>query len=229
MSDENKPGDGSAPPVDEIKNLKAEFARKFENTNAQLQEVLNTLKSQAKPAAPAKDDSEDLEAQLYSNPKAFVENVTNKVRAEVSKEVNMSQAKQAKFQQTVNAILQEFPEAANESSPLMQRAREIFGTLAEEDRQSPLAMKSAVAEAAAEIGLKPKSKREASADEAFSLGSGSGSRAEGSSRRQKSGELDERTKMFALAVGLDLDSPKNKESAERIKGKHGRKSYEKWG
>lgn len=232
MADEKDGGNPPAQtpaPSDEIKNMKAEFGRKLENTNQQLAQVLEALKAQTAPKAPQKAEADgegDLSEMIYSDPNKFVNKLTEKVSAAVDKKLSSAQAATTKYQQVVGSIISEFPEAGDQSSELTKRANELFLALPAEDRDNPLALKTSVTAAAAELGIKPKSKRpKVSDDDGFSLGGGGGGARE---RKTAQKEIDRNTELFAEAVGLDLNDPKNKEAKERIKNGHGRKSYEKW-
>lgn len=205
----------AAPPQDEIKNLKAEMNRKLDNTTAQLQALLDQMK---KPTAPTETKKAP---SVFEDEEAFAASIEQRAAERIRKEQEATQAAQARYQNTVQGILREYPEAADEASDLMKRAKEIYGALGDDERNSPLAMKAAVAEAASEIGLKPKSKRPQNDDDSFAL-SGSTQSTRRSSREP---DLDPATVAFAKALGQPVDDPKY---LERLKAAAKRKNWKKY-
>jgi hypothetical protein len=199
-------GEGAGAPagtVDELKNLKAEMNRKLENTNAQLQQVLAALqtpkpgKSESAPAA---------KVSVFEDEEAYARRIKDEAKAEVTKELREEAQRTQKYQTIVNQIYSEYPEVSDQNSPLMQRAQEIFKSLPEDEQASAVAMKAAVAQAASEIGVKPKSKRTSSDDDSFSIPSGGGSN---SSRRPgREPEIDSKTLELARLMGRDTSDPK---------------------
>lgn len=205
VAPESSDAESVTPPAqDEIKNLKMEFSRKMDNTNAQLQALLNEMKS-SKPA-----QSEAKPVSVYDNEQEFRRQIKEEAKAEIRSELATKESHNSKYQATINSIVQEYPEVSNTSSELMVRAQEIFASLGDDEKSSPIAMKAAVTSAAAELGIRPKSKRSTSSNDNFSLGSGS------TPKSTKKSEIDPRTEAFAKMVGLDLSKP---EVRERLKGK----------
>jgi len=221
----------TAPEVDAVVNLKAEFNRKLGNlseTNARLEAQLAALAAALPKAAPAQTAVPAKKVSVFDDEEAFAASIEERVSARVDQVLTTREVAQAKNAQLIQGLISEFPELSDGSSDLTLKAVEVYNNMSADDKRAPLAYKAAVQQAALEMGVKPKSKRaKASSDESFSLGSGSGA-AEATPRKQKSQGIDPRTKMFAEAVGLNLDDPKNKASAERIANNHGRKNYNKW-
>lgn len=220
MSDEQTPGGtppegGTPPPADErLKNLQAEFSRKLDNTNAQLAQLM------AKLQAPAPTQQQpDKKVSVFDDEEGYAERIKRETAAEIKRELQAQQEAQARVQSTVQTILRDFPEANDESHPLTQRAREIYASLGDAEKANPAAMRTAVLEAAAEQGLKPKSKRSDSDNDGFSLGGSGGT----SKPRPKSGDqIDQATLEFAERLGMPINDPKY---IERLKDASKRKDW----
>lgn len=219
--------DQTPPAGDDLKNVKAEFNRKIgnlEETNKQLLAQLKNLTEVVKPAkAPAEPSKK---VSVFDDEEAYATRIKEEAAAEIERKLEQQQAQQAKQAQVINSLVTDFPELSDGNHDLTKRAVEIFNGLEESERKSPSAYRTAVLSAASEFGMRPKSKRTSSSDDSFALGGGGG---ESRASKRSAGEISEGTKTFAALVGLDLDDPKNKASADRIKTKHGRKSYSKWG
>lgn len=220
MADETPPGSGTpapeTPPAqDELKNFKAEMGRKLENTNAQLQQLLQAIQ---KPAPAAPTASKKIEDVWYDKPAEAAQMIADQTAATIRKELATQNAAQTRYQSVANQLASDFPELNDPKSDLMTKAQEIYKSLSDEDRSHPLAMKTAVMEAATDLGVRPKGKR-TSNDEAFSLGGGSGS---GSKR--KSAQLEAGQEVLAKLLGVNIDDPKVR---ERVTNNHGRK-YSSW-
>lgn len=210
----------SAP--DPIVNLKAEMNRKLGNltdTNSRLEAQLAAIAASLKPAAPATPEKK---VSVFEDEEAFAQSLEARVASRLDQVLSQRDQHSA----TIAALVNDYPELADGSSELTVRAVEIFNSMSPADKASSIAYKTAVQSAALEHGVRPKSKRAKSTEnDSFSLGASSGG---SEPRRAAKGQLDERTKLFAEAVGLNLDDPKNKASADRIKSNHGRKNYNKW-
>ncbi len=187
---------------DEIKNLKAEMNRKLDNTTAQLAAVLERLN---KTAAPAPAAAPKVTApSVFDDEEGFANSIVEKATSAITRSISQQQEDQAKTNAVIQAIYREYPETADETGPLMVRAKEIYAAMSVEERASAASMRASVAEAAAEQGIKPKSKR-ATSDDSFSVG------ASGQGRREQRGreaDLDPATIAFAKAMGKDVTDPK---------------------
>jgi hypothetical protein len=205
----------SAP--DQIANLKAEMNRKLDNTNAQFQQTNNQLQAllaqmqaSAKPApAPTKKVS------VFDDEEAFTSRLRAEAAAEAETRINASMARnqelQVKQAQRINALVQEFPELSDSSHSFTKRAVEIFDAMPEDERQSSLAYRAAVKEAALEMGVKPRSKRSADELDAFVSPSG---RASDSGRSKKKAGLSDGVMLAAELLGLDIKNPEVKKRLE---------------
>lgn len=212
------------PGGDEIKNLKSEMSRKLSNLEENNKALMAKLESLVKPAPTQKTEKEpELDDLLYTNPKEYarlVKEEAKKAATTVLTEASTSQRKQA---DTVGKLVHQYPELQFSDQPLYQRAVEIYNSMDPDDKTHPIAYEAAVKEAASELGVKPRSKRSAEELESFSFGAGRGS-SETRERKERT-TVDPRTLLFAEAVGLNV---KDTKVVERLKGKHGRKTYNNW-
>lgn len=222
MSDEQNVSDEQKPSyVDESRfsNFQKEMDRKLSNTTEQIKEMLNSLKQPV-----SQPQTQAGKVSVFDDEEAYAKSIEERTLAKMEEKYRAEQARQQRFQETILSIRSEYPEVDDASSPLMQRAQEIYKSLSPEEQQSPIAMKASVSSAASELGVRPKSKRKQDSDN-FSMSASSSS---SSPRRSKNEEIDPATEQFAALLGLDLSDPKNKESRERIKNKHGRKTYNRY-
>jgi hypothetical protein len=189
---------------DPIKNLKAEMNRKLENTNAQLQALLAAINTQNKPAPsePAKKVS------VFEDEEAYAARVVAEAEARIEKKLAKEREQQTKQAQTINQLVMEFPELAQQDHSLTKRAVEIYNSLSDDEKNSPIAYKAAVKEAALELDIKPKAKRsqQRKEDDSFSLGGSS----QGSKRPAPASEVDKVRESLAEAFGIKL-TPEVKE------------------
>lgn len=202
-------------PVDEIKNLKAEMNRKMSNLEATNAQLLEQLKTFAKPAAPA-PASVAKKVSVFDDEDQFAESVVSAAEERISKKLAAQQEAQAKHQQVIGGLMNEFPELGNNESELTKKANEIYASMSDEDKSHRLAIDSAVRRAALETGLKPKSKRTSDESESFSLGSGGS----GGSSRRNSDAVNPLTEQFAKLMGVDPEKAKARAKA--------RKNYNNW-
>jgi hypothetical protein len=220
MSDEikNGPEGGANMPAggDEIKNLKAEVNRKLENTNAKLDELLNSLKN-VTTARPVKTETKKV--SVFEDEDAYAASIKQDVLSQVEKARADEAKRQAKFSQVLTPLYNDYPELNDANSSLMKLAEEKFKQVPEDERTSAVAMKAAVMEAVAEMGVKPRSKR--SADDSFSLSGGSNS----SSRSKTKSGLTEGHLLAAQLLGLNTKDPQVKKNLEK---RASRESWTKW-
>jgi rRNA maturation endonuclease Nob1 len=207
----------NTPAADPLKNLQAEMNRKMSNleqANAQLLEQLKAMNQPKKAEAPKK-------VSVWEDEEAYARSIREQTVREVEEKLSKREQENARQQQTIAALMADFPELSQGDHQLTTRAVEIYNSLDEEDKRSPLAYRAAVKDAALELGIKPKSKRQTgSQDDAYTLGGSSSGKP-----AKKSGDLDNRTAEFAALMGVDISKPEVK---ERLLKKHGRKSYNSW-
>lgn len=240
MADE-KTGTGEAgdKSPESITNVKGEFNRKIGNLEQQVSSLVESNKallgqiaSMAKPAASAaaaasaSDEDTEIEKQWFDNPGKAANLLTQKVTRQVSQQVATAAEANNRKTTTIAELVEEFPELRKTDHPLTKRAVEIYNGLSEGDKSSPIAYKAAVNQAALEHKVQPLSKRDESdeADDFTLSGNGSsGVRQEG--RRSRKDDIDPATAEFARMVGVNVDDPKVK---ERMKNKHGRRTYNRY-
>lgn len=213
--EDEKPTTPPAPANDELKNFKAESARKMDNINAQLAQLLATVTPKA-PAAP-----EGKKVSVFEDEEGFRASLKAEAKAEALAEQQKLHAAQQKQQNVLAQLVSEFPELGDANSELTKKAVEIYNSYPEEDRQNTLAYRAAAKEAALEIGIKPKHKRSQDEVEQFQLGSRGGP----SIKPPKRGELTDGVQLAAQLLGLDISKPEVKKSlAKRAE----RESWNRW-
>jgi hypothetical protein len=126
--------------------------------------------------------------------------------------VSRASAYQQRVGNTIASLQNEYPELGDTSSELAKKAIANFNALSDEDKQSPMAYKLAVREAADEIGLKPKSKRPV-VEESWESGDGYTR----GSRRAPANKLDPASKEWAELLGLEVTEDVEKRLIERAK------------
>lgn len=203
MSENDTPAPESPAPSepavqDEFKNYKAESNRKLANIDAQLQQLLASVKPAPTSSTPIKKVS------VFEDEDAYAQRISDETERRIEAKMNAISAQQSKHQAIVQSIITDYPEANDTGSELHKRAQEIYAAYSDDDKGNSLAMRTAVTSAAAEIGLKPKSKRTSKQDDSFSMGSST--RSSGSSNR--SSGLDDATIEFARRLGRPVDDPK---------------------
>lgn len=218
--------DGATPAADDpIKNLKGEFGRKFGNLeeqtkhlSSQIQQIVNALnKPTSSPAS-----TPEKKVSVFDDEEAYARSIEERAEARITAKLAEQEAIKAKYATVSTQLVTEFPELNDAKSPLMGRAQEIYLSLPEEERRHHLAMKAAVTEAAAELGMKPKSKRTASEGDDFTLG---GSSQASRPSKKSSDELNPATVKLAELMGLDVNDPK---VMDRLKQRAKRKNWSKY-
>lgn len=174
----------------------------------------------SKRVAPAPKEEKPKKVSVFEDEDAFAADIERRATEAAEKRIQSQHAEAMKRQAVAQSIYAEFPEVADESHALMVRAKEVFSAMSDEERNSPLAMKIAVTQAAAENGIKPKSKRSAD-DDSFTIGGGS----KPGPRSNNKADIDEATELFGRLAGLNMDDPAVR---ERMKKGHGRRSYTRW-
>lgn len=220
--------------ADPIKNLHAEFSRKTskltqENLrlSQQLEQVVSLLQQQQAPskaAASSQSEDGDLEDLAFSNPKAYAQKVTQRATQEASRVVSQQMQQQQQSQAVLNQLVNDYPELSDSNSELTTRAVEFYKQLSEQERTSPSAYKIAVRDAAADLGVLPKSKRKGGGSDDYTMSSSSSSGMSGgkSQNRQRDAEVEQKSLAFAKLLGMDIN---DKKVVERIKQRSQRKSW----
>jgi hypothetical protein len=199
-------------------SLKAEISELKNTFQKQQSELMASIQSLKAKPAPAPVE-EDVEAQLYTNPKAVLERFKQEAKQEALQAIGQYNQTESKRVNTLSALQNDFPELADTSHPLTKEALQIWNALPEEDKSSPMSYRVAVREAAENQGLKPKSKRPV-VDEDTMSGGYSGSRG-----RTRVTKIDQATAEWGELLGLDMEDAGVKERllarSQREFGKYG--------
>lgn len=210
--------------TDEFGNLKAEMNRKLSNTESQMAELkklnealLNQVDSlnhnyQQTRQQQTEQSSPSVSDLLFDNPDKAIELIEKRTEERLNRRLQESQAQQQRQNQVIGQLVSEYPELSDANNDLTKKTVEIFESLPPEEKNSPLAYKIAARDAAAQLGVLPKSKRQATdgSSDSFTFG-GSGS---APAKKRDNDDLPEATKAFAKAMGLDISDEKR---IERMK------------
>jgi hypothetical protein len=180
----------------------------------------------------ATDYTDDqLEEMSFKDPKGYA----RAVRAQATKSAeNLIDQRLSTHQQTQSVLSQlavEYPELSDASSDLMKRAGQIYNSLPASTKADPIAYKVAVRDAAAELGVLPKARRNTNQprndDGSFALsGSGQGSASNNAASRKKAeSEVNPLSLAFAKEMGIDIT---NKDKVARIQKRAQRKNWGGW-
>lgn len=224
--------------ADPLKNVKSEFDRKIGNvdqkldqTNKTLAGLVTQLQAIAKTATPTKAPSEgnsiqkEIENSWYDNPSKAVHLIKEETKNELRKEIVDANVIQQKTTNTLNTLIRDFPELADQENEFTKRAVQLYSELPEDEKTSPAAYKAAVREAALEMGIKPRSKRSDEELDDFSLRGGGNFSGRSENNARKRNTLNPSVADFARLVGINPEDPKTK---ERLMSNHGRKRWDKW-
>lgn len=226
------PDSNQAP--DPITNIKGEMNRKFGNLESQMAEMKKSNDALAaaiknrdaaasvnQPAASAKDS--DIDTEWFENPAA----ARTKLKEELRTEMRQENDENSRRQGTIAELVGQFPELSNGEHEFTKRAVEIYNSMSDSEKRSPISYKAAVNQAALEKGVIPKSKRQdpEESDDFTLSGNGSSGVRQTERARNRGSKIDQATVDFGRLVGLDMDDEKVK---ERIKTSHGRRSYGKY-
>lgn len=207
---------------DNMDNFKAEMNRKMGNTETQLDQLkkmneqlvqelqINNQAQQQRASAQYQEPTKSLNDLWYEDPQKAVEMIQIQTEQRVMERVEASQARQNKQNVVIGNLMSEYPELSDANHELTKKVSELYELLPAEEKNSPLAYKIAARDAAAELGILPKSKRkEDTTTDSFTVSSSSGSTRPAKSA---SDEVDQRTTGFAEHMGLDTSDPKVMES-----------------
>ena len=230
MSDDVKTPEGNPQAANELGNLKQEFNRKLGSYEQKLSELASTnqallqkLSQLTQPKVETRDE-DDIDKVWYDDPRKAAAKIKEQTKAEIMAEYNKAQEAQARTQSTLAALVADYPELNDAGHDLTRKAVELYNSMSDSEKTSPVAYKAAVREAAAELGIVPM-KRRSSDDEAFT-GSASNGYAASTQRKAKSkDDLDPRTIAFAQLVGLKVDDAK---TMENLKNRAKRQNWNKY-
>jgi hypothetical protein len=207
-----------------IESVTAEFSRKTaklseENSkmSQQLEKLLNYVESQRAASTSqttSNQESEDkLEDLAYTNPKLYAQKVKDMAKREALSAVSQTFAEQQRTNTVLGQLAADYPELNDNNSELTKKAVEIYKSMSDSDRTSPISYKVAVRDAAAELGILTKNKRsKSSSDEPNISAGGIPSELNKKSGSSSSNKLDEKTLQIASLMGLDISDKKVVES-----------------
>jgi hypothetical protein len=218
MSDDQKPqgapGEGSAPESKPQPDYvaKGEFNRKID----MLQTSMEQMKAMLTPKpVPKVEPTEDLANAWYNDQEKAAEIIVNRATKKAVDTITTKATAAQREQKILNEVYTEYPEVLSDEHDLTKRAKELISGYSEEERMNPLTAKAAVTQAASELGIRPKSRREKleSSNDSFSLGGGN------SAPRKAKDTVSAETMEFARLMGLDTTNPK---VVERLKARGNR-------
>jgi CO dehydrogenase/acetyl-CoA synthase beta subunit len=220
--DDNQQGDAGL----DIKNVKGEFSRKYDHlaqvtdqlakTNQELVEKLKALEASRAPASSVDEDAE-IATLMFDNPKLAIKRIEERAsraaEERIGNKLNQRDAVNSQIQQAAASAHAIYPELGDSNSEAFKLAMQKYNAMSAEEKTTPTAVKAALLEAAAEIGLTPASKRkakEAAGDEFALSGKASGSNSGNPRAKAKGGTegISEKSLAFAQLVGMDINDPK---------------------
>jgi hypothetical protein len=192
----------------QINQLKAEFNRKISNVAPQ----------------PAPKPQKRFEEEFYEDADRAIENVMAKTEEKTTEKVLQAIDRRDQIRETQNKLFGEFPELQDASSPLYKKADEIYRSFGiPENQLDPRALRAAVNEAALDLGVAPKSKRQKESSSDDFTGLSGGSAPKGGSRSKS--KVTEGMMVWAQQMGLDTKDPK---VIERLEQRAQRKNWLKY-
>jgi len=217
-----------------IENVQSEFNRKMSKLaeeNSKLSQQLGELAGLVQQAVQPRQqvnssvsEEEELEALAYKDPKAFSRKVKEQAAQSAARIVDERLSVNNQTSAVLSQLGSEYPELNDSNSDLTLKSVEIFKRMSERDRQSPLAYKTAVRDAAADLGILPKNKRKATSEQP-DINSGNSSTQAANSQRPKSKDVDAKTLAFAKLLGLDTNK---KDVVDRLKARSQRTKWSKY-
>lgn len=222
MSDDNN-NTSKDPNADLLARTEA-LAQQNEKLSKQLESVLGAITQAQVPKQPQRVEEDDLEVLAYKDPKAYAQKVKEQAARHAEELINSRLNAQQQTNNVLAQLTNDYPELSDSNSELTKKAVEIYNSLSPSEKTSPTAYKVAVRDAAAEVGLLPKSKRKASSDgDDFSFGGSSRGNREAGPKRGE--QLSNETLAFAEALGMNI---KDKNVVDRLKQRAQRKNWNKY-
>lgn len=216
---------------DPLKNIKAEFDRKYGNLEAGMKQLIEANKaltsqlSGLKPAPESRQESaeDNWEEMLTYKPAEAVRKIKDNAVRESEQVFRKVLNEQTSQQRAAASLLAEFPELSNAGEELTKETARILEGYSDEDRQNTAVVRSVAFEAAAKLGVKPVSVRRKEGEDSDSYtGSGSNRVTRRTSRTEE--EIDPLTIEAARAFGRDVDDPKYMENLK----KHSKRNFRKY-
>lgn len=220
VTDPKAAGSATASGTEDITKLK-ETVTTLQQTNNQILSAIKEMQKVATKPAPKAQPTPEKKTNLkdvwFDDQEAAAAIIEERAERRIQQRMEQAQKQQNQTNNVMRTLYKDFPELQDMDHPLTQKAIELFEKMSDEEKQSPLAYKVAVRDAAEELEIKPKAKRKEKVDDddSFSLGGGN-TRSAPEGTRQSGGKrparLDPRTVEFARQMGLDMDDPKVVES-----------------
>lgn len=225
--------DGSAPRT--VESIHAEMARKTEklaSENAALSQKLdqalaimaNQQRAGQQPTAStslADISDEKLEELSYKDPKLYAKAVEAKAEKKASAMIDQRLYAQDQSNRVMGQLIGDYPELNDQSSDLSRKAVELYNQLPAHIKADPIAYKTAVRDAAADLGMLPKSKRTKTDDGSYTA-SGTQSTGQRSTSQQQKQKVSDATLEFAERIGVNIKDPK---VVERLTKRAERKNW----
>jgi len=241
MADEANNGNAATTEARTPESIQAEFYRKTEKLaeenaklNQRLNEALNLMAQQsqrpqptvAQPANQLTDFTDDqMEELSYKNPKLYAKAVEARAESRASKLIDQRLNQQQATAMTMGQLVGDYPELGDQASELSKRAVEIYNQLPNHIKQDPIAYRTAVRDAAAELGVMTKSRRVKNDDDgSFTVGGKSGNPGQGrqGSSSKKADDLSNATLEVAERLGLNI---RDEKVVTRLKQRAQRKNW----
>lgn len=212
-------------PIDQVK---AEFARKTDNIlaqiekqNVQMQEALAAMtaaqnqRTQQPQNDPGKTIAEELEQLSMNNPAAYAARVaelaTNQALAAQDRVNQAANQRRSAENKIIGELVTDYPELNDNTSELYRAAMKSYEKLSSQDKLNPLAMKSSIRDAAAELGVIPMKKRKVDDPDTFVAPGSMGGGRERTPRKEK---LSQDTLAFAELLGRPVNDDNYRKSLE---------------
>lgn len=156
VSEETPTPDPLADIRQELKNTKAESARKTENIQQTLAQITAQLQAMSKPAPSQQEIPKDL---MYDNPKEYARLIKEQAKSEAKAEILPVIEQQRQRDYAAANMQAQFPELKDAGSELYREASREFDNLPSHLKGTAEGMELAISKAAAMTGTLPVSKR----------------------------------------------------------------------
>jgi hypothetical protein len=213
----------ATPPVDivaELKKTTEALSAQINQVKAEFNRKIDSVRAPAQAPAPKRS----FEEEFYEDADRAISTKLSENKNQTVEEVFNALDRRDKARETQNRLYGEFPELQDVSSPLYKKADEIYRSFGiPEGQLDPQSLRAAVNEAALDLGVVPKSKRqkEASSDEFTGLGGGN-SRPSG---KQPKTKVTDGMLSIAQQMGININDPK---AVERLEQRAQRKNWLKY-
>lgn len=225
----NEADSGEEQVPDPINNLKAEYGRKFDNLNqtlaqqtAQLNALMETLTQKQANGNATQVDKKKLADLVYENPEEYARIVRDEAVNSAREVITQESQRASATTQVLNTLTNEYPELRDQSSELYKTAIATYNNLPNYLKNTPEGFKTAIRDAAADLGVQSSKHRKTKAsDNDDFLGGSSGNT---TTRTPKKADIEDGVLIWADALGLDV---KSKEVQARLK-EHSKRDFKKW-